>query len=109
MVSPGTRRGQNHCGARRSRGALPLLAIEAYTRRLLRHVQPIIVANRAPLGLQRADPIRGTPERLGRGAGGLVTPMSSLAAATDAVWVAAARNQDDRVPPARADNDIPPL
>src|SRR5258708_6142175 len=109
MVSPGTRRRQNHCGARRSRGALPLLAIEAYTRRLLRHVQPIIVANRAPLGLQRADPIRGTPERLVRGAGGLVTAMSSLAVATDAVWVAAARNEDDRVLAARAEKGMPAL
>src|SRR5262249_50931567 len=73
-----------------------LLAIEAYTRRLLRHVQPFIVANRAPLSLQRADPIRGTPEKLVRGAGGLVTAMSSLAVATDAVWIAAARNEEDR-------------
>jgi trehalose 6-phosphate synthase len=80
-----------------------LLAIEAYTRRLLRHVQPIIVANRAPLSLQRADPIRRTPERLVRGAGGLVTAMSSLAVATDAVWVAAARNEDDRLLAGRAD------
>src|SRR5260221_6386827 len=65
------------------RGAPTLLAIEAYTRRLLRHVQPIIVANPAPLSLQRADPIRRTPEKLVRGAGGLVTAMSSLAVATD--------------------------
>jgi trehalose 6-phosphate synthase len=87
----------------------PLLAIEAYTRRLLRHVQPIIVANRAPLSLQRADPIRGTPERLVRGGGGLVTAMSSLAVATDAVWVAAARNDDDRMLAARAHGDEPAL
>ena len=31
-----------------------------------------------------------------RGAGGLVTAMSSLAVATDATWVAAARNEEDR-------------
>jgi trehalose 6-phosphate synthase len=86
-----------------------LLAIEAYTRRLLRHVQPIIVANRAPLSLQRADPIRGTPERLVRGAGGLVTAMSSVAAATDAVWVAAARNEDDRCLASRAEDGQPAL
>jgi len=73
-------------------------------------VQPIIVANRAPLSLQRADPIRGTPERLVRGAGGLVTAMSSLATATDAVWVAAARNEEDRLLAARiADGGHPAL
>ena len=97
MDIPGPRRRQNHCGGPPPVGEEPtLLAIEAYTRRQLRHVQPIIVANRAPLGLQRADPIRGTPERLVRGAGGLVTAMSSLAVATDAVWVAAVRNDEDR-------------
>lgn len=73
-----------------------VIGIEAYSRRLLRHVQPIIVANRAPLSLQRADPFRGTPERLQKGSGGLVTAMSALATATNAVWVAAARNDDDR-------------
>jgi len=80
----------------RSCGGNPLLAIEAYTRRILRPVQPIIVANRAPLSLQPADPYRGTPERLVRGSGGLVTAMSSLATATEAVWVAAVRNDQDR-------------
>ncbi|TMC51048.1 MAG: trehalose-6-phosphate synthase [Chloroflexi bacterium] len=84
-----------------------LLAIEAYTRRLLHQVQPIIVANRAPLTLQRADPIRGTPERLVRGTGGLVTALSSLAAATDAVWVAATRTDDDRELAARSDPALP--
>jgi trehalose 6-phosphate synthase len=101
------------CGGRttpacpRSRRSVPLLAIEAYTRRLLRHVQPIVVANRAPLSLQRADPIRGTPERLVRGGGGLVTAMSSLAIATDAVWIAAARNDEDRALAARALDGLP--
>ena len=79
-----------------------MLGIEAYTRRLLQHVQPIIVANRAPLTLHRADPFRGTPERLAKGSGGLVTAMTALATATDAVWVAAARNDDDRALAARA-------
>jgi trehalose 6-phosphate synthase len=65
------------------------------------------VANRAPLSLQRADPIRGTPERLVRGAGGLVTAMSSLAVATDAVWIAAARNDDDRMLAARSGDGLP--
>ncbi|MGI8848508.1 MAG: alpha,alpha-trehalose-phosphate synthase (UDP-forming) [Candidatus Dormibacteria bacterium] len=76
------------------RVALP--AIEPYTRRLLRSVQPIVVANRAPLSLEPADPLRGQPERLIKGAGGLVTALSSLASATRAVWVACARNDQDR-------------
>ncbi len=61
-----------------------------------RSVQPIIVANRAPLVLHAADPYRGTPERLVKGAGGLVTAMTSLAPATDAVWIALARDSSDR-------------
>jgi len=65
-----------------------LSAIEPYTRRMLGSVQPIIVANRAPLVLHQADPYRNTPERLVKGAGGLVTAMTSLAAATDEELVA---------------------
>ncbi|MFN2452295.1 MAG: trehalose-6-phosphate synthase [Candidatus Dormibacteria bacterium] len=76
---------------------------------MLQHVQPIVVANRAPLSLQPADPYRGTVERLVRGAGGLVTAMSSLAIATDAVWVAAARNDGDRELAARAKRGEPAL
>ena len=53
-------------------------AIEPYTRRILGSVQPIIVANRAPLVLHNADPYRGTSERLVKGAGGLVTAMKKL-------------------------------
>jgi trehalose 6-phosphate synthase len=56
-----------------------------------------VVANRAPLTLQPADPYRGTREQLVKGTGGLVTGLSSLAAATDATWVAVARDQADRV------------
>ena len=59
-------------------------------------MQPIVVANRAPLTLQPADPYRGAPERLVKGAGGLVTALSSLAAATRAIWVAIARDDTDR-------------
>src|ERR1700730_7551250 len=77
-------------------GVEPLSAIEPYTRRILGGVQPIIVANRAPLVLHQADPYRGTPERLVKGAGGLVTAMTSLASATEAVWVALARDASDR-------------
>ena len=107
MVAPELVRRQNHTGRPPVAEEAPLLAIEAYTRRLLRHVQPIVVANRAPLSLQRADPIRGTPERLVRGGGGLVTAMSSLAAATDAVWVAAARTDEDRALAARSADGLP--
>jgi trehalose 6-phosphate synthase len=80
-----------------------LSAIEPYTRRMLGGVQPIIVANRAPLVLHQADPYRNTPERLVKGAGGLVTAMTSLAAATDAVWVALARDATDRTLAERGD------
>jgi trehalose-6-phosphate synthase len=61
------------------------------------------VANRAPLSLQPADPYHGTPERLVKGAGGLVTALSSLAAATRAIWVAIARDDTDRALAARGD------
>ena len=69
---------------------------DPYISRMLRHVQPIVVANRAPLQLEPADPIHNQPERLVKGGGGLVTAISSLATATDAVWVAVARNGQDR-------------
>jgi trehalose 6-phosphate synthase len=70
--------------------------LEPYTRRLLRDVRPIIVANRAPLALEPADLLRGRPERLVKGAGGLVTALSSLASTTGALWVAAVRDENDR-------------
>src|SRR5258708_4928752 len=116
MMAPGHVRWQNHTGLPPVAEERSLLAIEAYTRRLLRHVQPIVVANRAPLSLQRADPIRGTPERLVRGGGGLVTAMSSVAIATHAGWIAAARHEEDRLlpapptrpPPRRAAAPAPP-
>jgi trehalose 6-phosphate synthase len=85
----------------------PLLAIEAYTRRILRHVQPIVVANRAPVTLQTADVYRGLPERLVRGTGGLVTALSALASATNSVWVAAARTEEDRRLAAQAHDGDP--
>ena len=88
-------------------GGPALLSIEAYTRRLLRHVQPIIAANRAPLTLQPADPYRNVPERLVRGAGGVVTAMTALAHACDATWVAAARTEEDRRLAAEAPQDGP--
>lgn len=54
------------------------------------------MANRAPLALEPADPYHGTPERLVKGQGGLVTALGTLATATGALWVAAARNDADR-------------
>ncbi len=77
--------------------------IEPYTRRLLHALHPIVVANRAPLSLQPADPYRGTAEQLVKGPGGLVTGLSSLAAATDATWVAVVRDQSDRMLAERGD------
>jgi trehalose 6-phosphate synthase len=70
---------------------------------MLGEVRPIVVANRAPLALETADVYRGTPERLVKGAGGLVTALSSLAAATGAPWVAVARDDADRALAARGD------
>ncbi|MHB8718554.1 MAG: alpha,alpha-trehalose-phosphate synthase (UDP-forming) [Candidatus Dormibacteria bacterium] len=81
----------------------PLSAIQPYLRAVLGDVQPIVVANRAPLALVPADPYRGTPERLQKGAGGLVTALSTLAAATDALWVAVARDESDRALSERGD------
>ncbi len=76
--------------------------IDSYTQRLLQNVQPIIVANRAPLSLYPADNYRGLPERVVKGEGGLVTAMSSLATSTSATWVAAMRNSQDRELASRA-------
>ncbi len=73
--------------------------------RLLSSCSPIIVANRAPLTLEEADPILGTPERLVKGSGGLVSAMSTLAQATKAIWVAAARDGADEALAARADEN----
>jgi trehalose 6-phosphate synthase len=70
---------------------------------MLGNVHPIVVANRAPLALEPADVFRGTPERLVKGAGGLVTALSSLATSTGALWVAVARDEADRALAARGD------
>ena len=66
-----------------------MLAIEQYTRRLLRDFYPIVAANRPPVDLA-PDPAER--ERFVRGAGGLVTGLSGLAQATGAVWVASVRD-----------------
>ncbi len=70
---------------------------------MLGDVRPIVVANRAPLAFEPADPYRNTPERLVKGAGGLVTALSSLAASTHALWIAVARDDSDRALAARGD------
>ncbi|MDQ2960375.1 MAG: trehalose-6-phosphate synthase [Candidatus Dormibacteraeota bacterium] len=77
--------------------------MKPYLRHVLGEVQPIVVANRAPLTLHKADPYRGTPERLAKGAGGLVTALSTLAAATGALWVALARDETDLTLAAKGD------
>ena len=53
--------------------------------------------------MHSADPYRGVPERLAKGAGGLVTALSSLAAVTDSIWVAVARDDSDRALMSRGD------
>src|SRR2546421_1474557 len=67
-----------------------MTAIEQYARRLLKDFHPIIAANRAPVDVVARD---GQAPLFSRGAGGLVTGLSSLAQATGAVWVAAARGE----------------
>lgn len=67
-----------------------MTAIEQYARRLLQDFHPIIAANRAPVDVVARD---GQAPVFIRGAGGLVTGLSSLAQATGAVWVAAARGE----------------
>src|SRR5438046_9436860 len=69
-----------------------MLAIEQYTRRLLKDFHPIVAANRPPIDLA-PDP--ADRERFVRGSGGLVTGLSGLAQATGAVWVASARDGFD--------------
>jgi len=66
-----------------------MLAIEQYTRRLLKDFYPIVAANRPPVDLA-PDPV--DRERFVRGSGGLVTGLSGLAQATGAVWVACVRD-----------------
>src|SRR5260370_37528337 len=65
-----------------------MLAIEQYTRRLLKDFHPIVAANLPPVDLA-PDPAER--ERFVRGAGGLVTGLSALAHATAAAWVASVR------------------
>ena len=66
--------------------------LEEYARHLLEGWYPVIVANRAPVEVQR----RGARYIATRGAGGLVSALSTLASSTDAVWVGCARTDADR-------------
>jgi trehalose 6-phosphate synthase len=66
--------------------------LEEYARHLLEGFYPIIAANRAPVEVHR----KGSKYVATRGAGGLVTALSTLATSTDAVWVGCARTPADR-------------
>ncbi|MHB8510421.1 MAG: trehalose-6-phosphate synthase, partial [Candidatus Dormibacteria bacterium] len=66
--------------------------LEEYASRLLQGWHPVIVSNRAPLEVSK----RGTRYVATRGAGGLVSALSTLATSTDAVWVGCARTEGDR-------------
>jgi trehalose 6-phosphate synthase len=66
--------------------------LEEYARHLLEGWDPVIVANRAPVEVQK----KGNRYIATRGAGGLVSALSTLASSTDAVWVGCARTDADR-------------
>jgi trehalose 6-phosphate synthase len=73
-----------------SKGPTPALqAIAQQAARLLGQFSPIILSNRAPVELMPDGQLRP-------GAGGLVTALASLAEATRASWVAAARTPIER-------------
>src|SRR5579859_8003964 len=64
-------------------------SLRRYTARVLEPWSPIVVSNRAPF-----EP--GPGGRLRRGSGGLVTALVTVAEATGAPWVAAARTAAER-------------
>ena len=66
--------------------------LEEYAQRLLQGFHPVIVANRAPVEVVK----KGSRYIATRGAGGLVSALSTLASSTDAVWVGCARTEADR-------------
>jgi trehalose 6-phosphate synthase len=66
--------------------------LEEYAERLLQGFHPVIVANRAPVEVVK----KGSRYIATRGAGGLVSALSTLASSTDAVWVGCARTEADR-------------
>ena len=65
--------------------------MRAYVARTLPECSPILVCNRAP---REPDPEGGGFKR---GAGGVITALLTLAEATEAEWVACARNDDERL------------
>jgi len=67
----------------------PGSAMRAYVARTLPGCSPILVCNRAP---SEPKPEGGFK----RGAGGVITALLTLAEATEADWVACARNEDER-------------
>ncbi|MEA2647429.1 MAG: trehalose 6-phosphate synthase [Chloroflexota bacterium] len=71
--------------------------LEEYARHLLEGWHPVIAANRAPVEVQK----KGSRFIASRGAGGLVSALSTLASSTDAVWVGCARTDADREVAAR--------
>src|SRR5450756_978790 len=68
----------------------PGSSMRAYVARTLPECSPILVCNRAP---REPDPVGGGFKR---GAGGVITALLTLAEATEAEWVACARNDDER-------------
>src|SRR3979411_2040110 len=66
--------------------------LEEYARHLLEGWHPVIVANRAPVEVHK----QGTKFIATRGAGGLVSALSTLASRTHAVWGGGARTDADR-------------
>ena len=67
----------------------PGSSMRAYVARTLPACSPILVCNRAP---SEPKPEGGFK----RGAGGVITALLTLAEATEADWVACARNDDER-------------
>src|SRR5579864_132764 len=68
----------------------PGSSMRAYVARTLPECSPILVCNRAP---REPDPEGGGFKR---GAGGVITALLTLAEATEAEWIACARNDDER-------------
>ena len=68
--------------------------LSSRSRRALADVQPIIVSNRGPVGWKVDESGRGQVVR--SEGGGLLTAMSAVSRATDAIWVATAKDAPDR-------------
>jgi trehalose 6-phosphate synthase len=86
-----------------------VIGLDEASRRALRGQSPIVVANRAPISLKPADPDLGRPERVVKGAGGLVTALGALVQATGASWIAASMGEGDRELCRRGQDGLVPL